>query len=99
MPSNQTSQEPPSSRLVGGGGIVRAENRPMLDLLDPPVRLVTSVDLAPDTATILVDCTIGNTNQPLTRHDFRPVTVIDHHATEPSPVPIRFEDIRPDAVA
>ena len=34
-----------SVELLAGGGIVRAENRHMLELLNPPLRLVTSIEL------------------------------------------------------
>ena len=38
-------------RLVGGGAIVRAENRHMVDLLEPPIELLDHVDF---------DATVGN---------------------------------------
>ena len=87
------------AELVGGGGIVRAENRHMVDLLGPPIRLVTSVESSPTAATILVDCKAGATNQLMTRQGLEPVAVIDHHPTQGEQVAVRFRDVRPETVA
>jgi nanoRNase/pAp phosphatase (c-di-AMP/oligoRNAs hydrolase) len=87
-------------QLVGGGGIVRAENRHMLKLLRPPLRLTDALEVTDDTGTILVDCGFGSANQLLTRHAIRPVAVIDHHpdhSIRPATVP--FCDVRPEAAA
>ncbi len=81
-------------RLVGGGGIVRAENRQMVDLLEPPIELVPSLDATEGTGAILVDCAFGKTNQLLTRERIRPVAVIDHHEDRAPRVPIPFRDVR-----
>lgn len=86
-------------RLIGGGGIVRAENRHMADLLEPPIQLVSAIEIPPGTATILVDCEAGGTNQLLTRQDLDPVAVIDHHSQSEEKLPVRFRDVRPDVVA
>jgi nanoRNase/pAp phosphatase (c-di-AMP/oligoRNAs hydrolase) len=85
--------------LVAGGGIVRAENRHMVELLGPPIRLVSRIDVPKDAATILVDCIPGNTNQALTREAVEPVAVIDHHRAARCSAAVRFCDIRPDVVA
>src|SRR4051794_14297708 len=58
--------------LVGGGAIVRAENRHMVELLDPPLRLVDELGEALNTATILVDCGVGTTNHLATRDQLHP---------------------------
>src|SRR5262245_25524909 len=50
------------ARLIGGGGIVRAENRHMVELLQPPLELVDEVKDEPGTASVLVDCGLGTTN-------------------------------------
>jgi nanoRNase/pAp phosphatase (c-di-AMP/oligoRNAs hydrolase) len=84
--------------LVGGGGIIRAENRHMVELLCPPIRLVSRIKVPKDAATILVDCGPANTNQPLIREAVEPVAVIDHHLAGCS-AGIRFCDVRPGVVA
>src|SRR5690606_17456404 len=65
------------ARLIGGGAIVRAENKHMVELLDPPIELVNEIDPCPRTGAILVDCGIGTTNQLLTRVGISPAAVID----------------------
>lgn len=86
-------------RLIGGGAIVRAENRHMLELLQPPMELVNEVSVPPNTATILVDCGIGTSNHLLTRAEIDPVAVIDHHLTGSRPREVPFRDIRPSVAA
>jgi nanoRNase/pAp phosphatase (c-di-AMP/oligoRNAs hydrolase) len=86
-------------RLIGGGGIVRAENRHMAELLEPPIQLVSAADIPEGAAAILVDCEAGGGNQLLTRQECDPVAVIDHHSQNGRPVPVRFRDVRPDVVA
>lgn len=85
-------------RLVGGGAIVRAENRHMVDLLRPPIELVDQVEFQAGTGAILVDCGAEATNHIVTRQKIQPVAIIDHHqggeATKAS-----FVDIRLDAAA
>ncbi len=91
-------------RLVGGGAIVRAENRHMVELLNPPIELVTDISADRDatdgrTAVILVDCGVGKTNHLLTRASIEPVAVIDHHQTINDHRPLLFKDIRTNAAA
>ena len=43
-------------RLVGGGAVIRAENRHMVELLCPPIELVDRIEMPPAAATVLVDC-------------------------------------------
>ena len=88
-----------SVELLAGGGIVRAENRHMLELLNPPLRLVTSIELPTRTAVLLVDCDVGGTNQLLSRQGIFPVAVIDHHRYEHERVLVPFRDCRPEVVA
>ncbi|WP_164103235.1 DHH family phosphoesterase [Candidatus Laterigemmans baculatus] len=67
-------------RLIGGGAIVRAENRQMVKLLSPPIELLDELRTDERTAAILVDCGLEATNHLLGSAAIRPVAVIDHHA-------------------
>lgn len=87
------------ARLVGGGAIVRAENKYMVELLSPPIELISDIEIAEGTATILVDCGIGTTNHVVTRAGVNPVAVIDHHLNGTGKVTLPFKDIRIDAAA
>ncbi len=86
-------------RLVGGGSIVRAENKHMVALLSPPIELVSELTDTPDTGTILVDCNIGTSNHLVTRAGIRPVAVIDHHLNGNENVELAFSDIRAEVAA
>ncbi len=86
-------------RLVGGGAVVRAENRYLIELLCPPLELVSELDVEPGTATILVDCGVGTKNHLATRSGITPVAVIDHHLTSNGSPQIPFKDIREQAAA
>ena len=86
-------------RVVGGGAIVRAENRHMVDLLHPPIELVDDVAIDEQTATILVDCGVEATNHLLTRHGIKPVAIIDHHTNGKKSFDVPFTDIRTDVAA
>jgi nanoRNase/pAp phosphatase (c-di-AMP/oligoRNAs hydrolase) len=86
-------------RLVGGGAIVRAENRHLVELLEPPLELVNDIQVGPRTGTILVDCGSEATNHLLTRKGLRPTAVIDHHLRGRHGSGTGFEDIRPDVAA
>jgi nanoRNase/pAp phosphatase (c-di-AMP/oligoRNAs hydrolase) len=86
-------------RLIGGGGVIRAENRHMVELLSPPMELVDGVDVPPDTATILVDCGPASANHLLNGCHGKPVAVIDHHPSVPRTNGIPFKDIRPQVAA
>jgi nanoRNase/pAp phosphatase (c-di-AMP/oligoRNAs hydrolase) len=85
--------------IVGGGAIVRAENRHMVELLHPPIQLVSELTAEPHTASILVDCGPGTTNHLVTRAGIEPVAVIDHHKHEVGARRIPFRDVRIDAAA
>lgn len=87
------------ARLVGAGAIVRAENRHMVNLLNPPLELVDVLCAEPRTAAILVDCGPGALNHACARDAIQPVAVIDHHALDNSNVPLAFRDIRPHVAA
>ena len=86
-------------RLVGTGGIVRAENRHMVELLQPPIELIDDIEPEPNTATVLVDCGLGTTNHVLTRTGIHPVAVIDHHMNGTRGARLPFKDIRENAAA
>lgn len=86
-------------RVVGGGAIVRAENRHMVNLLQPPIELIDSFEFSDRTAMVLVDCSPAATNQLLWSSGTRPVAVIDHHANGPPTPGLRFVDIRPNVAA
>lgn len=85
-------------RLVGGGAIVRAENRHMVDLLGPPIQLVMSVD-NDESAVILVDCGSSSSNQLLALTGRQPVAIIDHHIDSCQGEQPAFLDLRPDVAA
>lgn len=86
-------------RVVGGGAIIRAENRHMVELLQPPIELVDDANVDDETATILVDCGGEATNHLLTRKGIQPVAIIDHHTNGIPGVHAPYEDIRPDVAA
>lgn len=87
-------------RLLGGGSILRAENRHLVKLLDPPIELVSRLRRGDDTAVVLVDCQSGNQNHIFCRENVEPVAVVDHHEIR---TPVRnnlaYCDIRPHVAA
>jgi nanoRNase/pAp phosphatase (c-di-AMP/oligoRNAs hydrolase) len=86
-------------RVVGGGAIVRAENKHMVDLLCPPIELVDEIDIDDKAATILVDCGAEATNHLLTRLQIHPVAIIDHHDNTGTKAGVLFRDVRPNVAA
>lgn len=87
------------TRVVAGGAIVRAENRHMVELLNPPIEFVDELAPDGDTAAILVDCGAEATNHLLTQHGIRPVAIIDHHHADPIGFPVPYVDVRPQIAA
>ncbi len=87
------------SRLIGSGAIVRAENRHMVELLQPPIELVDELEVAPGAGVILVDCGPGATNHLLARQAILPVAVIDHHLNGERHPRVLFRDVRSHAAA
>lgn len=85
--------------LVGGGAIVRAENRHLVDLLNPPLQIVDKLNDDGKSATVLVDCTLGTSNHLATRGCLHPAAIIDHHFGGLPPVGVAFTDIRPFVAA
>ncbi len=86
-------------RLIGGGAIVRAENKHMVELLSPPIQLATRLVVPDDAATVLVDCGVRTTNHLAVRSGVEPIAVIDHHGGSAPEQPLRFSDVRSDAAA
>lgn len=63
---------------LAGGAITRAENRHLVSLLQPPIRLTE--ELPEGAGVVLVDCGIASTNQLASRSaEAFPLAVIDHH--------------------
>jgi len=87
------------ARLVGGGDIVRAENREMVRVLRPPLELVDHLDLQGEVGVILVDCGAGAANHLLSGAGLRLLAVVDHHQTEFGDGGADFCDIRPRVAA
>lgn len=86
-------------RLVGGGDIVRAENRHMVKLLEPPIELLRGLEVPADTAVVLVDCQARNQNHILRNDEVPIVAVIDHHESHGRPPRLPFRDVRPGVAA
>jgi nanoRNase/pAp phosphatase (c-di-AMP/oligoRNAs hydrolase) len=87
-----------SVRLLGGGDIVRAENRHMVRLLEPPLELVDQFEVPDGTAVVLVDCGPEATNHLVSCEGVRPTAVIDHHVPELL-MELPYSDIRPGVAA
>jgi nanoRNase/pAp phosphatase (c-di-AMP/oligoRNAs hydrolase) len=85
-------------RLVGGGEIVRAENRHMVNLLGPPLELVRQVSVPDGAAVILVDCGPEGHNHLLSQRNYRTL-VIDHHQQSGRGRRLPFRDVRPRVAA
>jgi len=86
-------------RLIGGGDIIRAENRHMVKLLEPPIDLVRQAAAGSSTAIVLIDCAAESHNHLFPGSLVTPVAVIDHHLAERRTIKAEYEDIRPRAVA
>ncbi len=78
------SKHPCTTRIVAGGAIIRAENKYMVELLNPPIELVDKLSIQIGGGAILVDCGLGAHNQILTRSGVDPIAVIDHHQSKPN---------------
>ncbi len=88
-------QEP---QLIGGGDVVRAENRHMMNLVQPPIELVHRFLPEARTAAVLVDCGPKVAGHLLNSPKIETVAVIDHHLTGELPE-LPFVDIRPKMAA
>lgn len=89
------------ARLIGGGDIVRAENKHMLRLLRPPMELVREIACPAGAAVLLVDCGPGSENHLFASQCARPIGVVDHHLLNGRSAKNRlaFRDIRPHLAA
>ncbi len=87
------------ARLIGGGAIVRAENRYMVKLLNPPIELVDEIEVGERTAAILVDCSSAASNHLLDSAGVRPIAVVDHHQVRGARPRLAFRDVRPRVAA
>jgi len=87
------------ARLIGGGDIVRAENRHMVKLLRPPIELVRDVEVVPATAVVLVDCGLGSQNHLFKGNGMLPVAVVDHHQAIRYKRRLPFKDVRSQVAA
>ena len=88
-----------NARLIGGGAIIRAENRHMVKLLNPPIELLEEVAANEHTAAVLVDCSSSMSNHLLCSSGLRPIAVIDHHQIRGARPRLAFRDIRPHVAA
>lgn len=89
------------ARLIGGGDIIRAENKHMVRLLHPPMELVREIACPQGAAVLLVDCGPGSENHLFASQCTQPVAVIDHHLLN-GRLPrkgIAFCDVRPRVAA
>lgn len=87
------------TRLVGGGAIVRAENREFVKLLGPPIELLPELDETSPAAGVLVDCGPSAANHLLRNSPVKAVAVIDHHQGSWQGDSLPFQDIRPRVAA
>lgn len=87
------------ARLIGGGDIVRAENRHMVDLLRAPIELVDGMQCPRASAIVLVDCQLGNQNYLFCNENAPVAAVIDHHPLAGPKPRLPFHDIRPRVAA
>lgn len=85
-------------RLVAGGRVLRAENRQMLELLEPPLELLHQLTVSEPAAIVLVDCGIRATHHLLAGTSQLPLAVLDHHVLQEDGC-VPFADIRPSVAA
>jgi nanoRNase/pAp phosphatase (c-di-AMP/oligoRNAs hydrolase) len=86
-------------RLIGGGDIVRAENRHMVRVLKLPIELVSDMEIPHHAAVVLVDCGALATHHLMARNGAKPLALVDHHGTSRSSDGVPFCDVRPRAAA
>lgn len=88
------------ARLVGRGAIVRAENREFIARLQPPIELVSQLDITRPSGVIFVDCGPKAINHIPLGGILEPLAVIDHHpSSRVSGDVIPLQDVRPQAAA
>ena len=86
-------------RLIAGGDVIRAENRLMLEVLNPPLELIKHLQPNSLAGIVLVDCNIGMTNHIATEVHTSPTAVIDHHNAGKKIKRLNYSDIRSNAAA
>ncbi len=86
-------------RFVGRGAILRAENRYLVELFQPPLEMIHDLDVEPGLGAVLVDCSPHSSNHLLVDKGVAPVAVIDHHEESGRRRRLPYEDIRPRVVA
>jgi nanoRNase/pAp phosphatase (c-di-AMP/oligoRNAs hydrolase) len=82
-------------QFVAGGAIMRAENMRLVELLEPPIELVESLEPQDDTAYALVDCTPVAANHLLSDTDGAVIAVVDHHQPGKQRYRVPHRDVRP----
>ena len=88
------------ARLVGGGAIVRAENRQFIERLKPPIELISQLDITRPSGVIFVDCGPKAINHIPLGGILNPLAVIDHHPSSRVPDGVMpLQDVRPQAAA
>lgn len=87
------------TRLVAGGAVLRSENVRFVELLSPPLELIDEVEVRPDTAYVLVDCSPTSENHLLVDTSIQTTAVIDHHEQTGPRFRVKFRDIRPNLIA
>ena len=85
-------------QLVAGGQVLRAENRQVVQLLQPPLELMEQLPAPTRTAYVLVDCGPDATHHLLSGTTERTTAVVDHHVQSMAPG-VPCVDIRPEAAA
>ena len=88
-----------TARLVAGGAVVRAENARLIELLEPPLELVDSLDPEPEAALVFVDCEPSGANHILPPSEVNATAVIDHHEQSGRRPRVPFRDIKPKLAA
>ena len=87
-------------RFIAGGEILRAENRKVVELLQPPLQLEPCPTLPPEALIVLVDTAIEATNHVGIDATRQPVAVLDHHARVATGAPgAIYRDVREDVAA
>jgi nanoRNase/pAp phosphatase (c-di-AMP/oligoRNAs hydrolase) len=94
-----------TTRFVAGGEILRAENRQMMRLLNPPLELLSACSCdallrrGERTAAVLVDCGMAAGNHLDLSDGIDLIGVVDHHLTTSAVARLPFADVRPHVAA
>ena len=85
--------------LVAGGAIMRAENRRMIELCGPPLKLLDTFDIPDTGGAVVVDCQPNAVGHVVSGTISVAVAVIDHHEVTGRPFRVKHRDIRPRVAA